>query len=377
MSRPGFSKLKLVQGVAFVGGIGAGILSLPYAVAQVGLPLGIPYIIFAGLLMMGANLLIGEIIIRTGEPMQLAGLAKKYLGKGAEGFMVLLTYVLLFSALLIYIIGEGESLQALLGGTATNWSIVFFLIASVFVIVGMQMVKKIDVLLLFVLTLVISIIITNGFFHLETPALHFVEWKNIFLPYGVLLFAFHSATSVPEAYEVTGQDKKLLRKTILASTTFNIVIYCLFAIATVGVMGYHTTPIATIGLGEKIGQQILVFGNVFAIFAMGMSFLNVASCLRDSLRWDFGFPPIVGAVVACIFPFILFSGGLREFITIIDIVGGVIISLEILMILLIYWKMKHQTRPRPDYMMHHSIWIFIALVVAFSFGTVYSVVTLF
>jgi tyrosine-specific transport protein len=366
------SKLKLFQGVAFVGGIGAGILSLPFAVAQVGLPIGIPYIFLTGLLMMGTNLLIGEIIIRTGKPMQLAGLAKKYLGNFGEGVMVLLTYALLFCALLIYIIGEGETLSALFGGSSTNWSILFFCIASFFVLVGMNLVKKIDTILFFLVIVVLGVIIGNGFFHVDPVSTHFTVWKNIFLPYGVLLFAFHSATAVPEAYEVVGQDKKLLRKTIVISSLFNILMYALFAIATVGVMGGSTTAIATIGLGEKIGRHILIFGNLFAVFAMGMSFLNLASSVRDSLKWDFGFPNLVGGVVACILPFMLFSAGFREFITLIDVVGGVIISTELLMILLIYWKMKHQTRPRPDYMVHHTLWLFILLLVAFSFGTVYS-----
>lgn len=366
------SKLKLFQGVAFVGGIGAGILSLPFAVAAVGLPIGIPYIILTGFLMMGINLLVGEVLIRTGKPMQLAGIAKKYLGNFGEGIMVLLTYALLFSALLIYIIGEGETLSALFGGSATNWSIFFFCIASFVVLIGMNVVKKIDTILFLLVIVVLSIIIGNSFFHLDPVATHFTEWKNIFLPYGVLLFAFHSVTAVPEAYEVVGQDKKLLRKTILLSSCFNIIMYSLFALATVGVMGQSTSAIATIGLGEKVGQHILIFGNVFAVFAMGMSFLNLASSLRDSLRWDFGFPSVVGGVVACIIPFMLFSAGLREFITLIDIVGGVIISSELLLLLLIYWKMKHLSRPRPDYMVHHTLWIFMVLLVAFSFGTVYS-----
>jgi len=369
--------IETLQGVAFIGGIGAGILGLPFAVAQVGLPLGIPYIILVGLLMMGVNLLIGEIIIRTKKNLQLAGLAKKYLGKTGETLMVVLTYALLFSVLLIYIVGEGEALSVIFGGESSHWSVLFFLFGSALVLMGMKMIKRIDIVLLFLLTLVLTVIIGNGFFHLEPESLNYTNWKNIFLPYGVLMFAFHSSTSIPEAYDVVEKRKGLLRRAIIASTIFNIVIYIFFAIATVGVMGQDTSAIATIGLGEKIGRHILIFGNVFAIIAMGMSFLNVASSLRDSMRWDFQFSHATSSMLACVLPFLVFAAGLREFIGLIDIVGGVIISIELLLLLLIYWRVKHINRPRPDYMIHHATWLFMLLIVAFSLGTVYSVVKLF
>ncbi len=369
--------IKTVEGVAFIGGIGAGILSLPFAVSQVGLFVGLPYIIFVGLLMMGINLLIGEIVIRTKKNMQLAGLARTYLGKFGEGIMVLLTYTLLFGALLVYIIGEGQTLQTLFGGNALHWSLLFFAIASLCVLLGMNMVKRVDIILLFVLTFIISVIIAHGFVHIEPSALVYTNWKNIFLPYGVLVFAFHASTSVPEAYEVVDKNPRILRKVIIASTFYNILIYSFFAIATVGVMGMGTTAIATIGLGEKIGEQVLIFGNVFAAVAMGLAFLNVASSLRDSLRWDFSFPPLFAALVACGIPFFLFLAGVRQFIELIDVIGGVVMSIEMLLLLLIYWKMKHTSRSRKDSLVHHGIWIFIALIIAFSFGTVYSVIKFF
>lgn len=374
-SRVGDS-VKTLQAVAFIGGIGAGILGLPYAVAQVGLPIGIPYIIAVGLLMMGINILVGEIVIGTRKKLQLAGLAKLYFGRTGEAIMSLLMYSLLFSALLIYIVGEGETLRTLFGGTSLNWSIGFFLVASACVLLGMKMIKKIDVFLLLFLTLVITVIIGNGFLHLNLEAVQYTNWKNIFLPYGVLMFAFHASTSIPEAYEVVEKNVNVFRRSIVWAMLFNIVVYVLFAIATVGVMGIETTSIATIGLGQRIGAHIFLFGNVFAAIAMALAFLNVASSLRDSLRWDFGFSHLAGGVVACVLPFLIFMAGLREFITLIDVVGGVIISTELLFLLMIYWKVEHLKRMK-NAIVHHATWLVIVLLLAFSIGTVYSVLKFF
>jgi amino acid permease len=49
--------------------IGAGILGIPYVVAQVGLKVGIAYILVLGLVMLLLNLMLGEIAVRTNEAL--------------------------------------------------------------------------------------------------------------------------------------------------------------------------------------------------------------------------------------------------------------------------------------------------------------------
>ena len=85
-------QIPLWQGIVLLLGglIGAGILGIPYAVARVGLLVGIIYIIVLGLLLMGLNLMIGEIAVRTKEPLQLVGFAGKYLGKPGKYLMSVL-----------------------------------------------------------------------------------------------------------------------------------------------------------------------------------------------------------------------------------------------------------------------------------------------
>ena len=60
--------------------IGAGILGIPYVVAQAGLWTGIVVIVALGLVSMILYLYLGEITLRTKGFHQLTGYSEKYLG---------------------------------------------------------------------------------------------------------------------------------------------------------------------------------------------------------------------------------------------------------------------------------------------------------
>ncbi|MEK7102635.1 MAG: aromatic amino acid transport family protein, partial [Patescibacteria group bacterium] len=110
--------------------VGAGVLAIPYAVAQVGFGVGLLYIIGLGVVMLALHILLGEIVARTKGALQLPGLARKYLGRGGEIIMSGIFFFSIYSALLAYMIGQGEVLAALFGGAPFWWSIIFFAVGA-------------------------------------------------------------------------------------------------------------------------------------------------------------------------------------------------------------------------------------------------------
>jgi amino acid permease len=95
----------LITGVT----IGAGILGLPYAIAQVGLGIGLIYIVALGVVMLLLNLMIGEVVAETKKPLQIAGLAEVYIGRWAGYLLVITTIIGSYGALVAYVVGEGET----------------------------------------------------------------------------------------------------------------------------------------------------------------------------------------------------------------------------------------------------------------------------
>jgi tyrosine-specific transport protein len=362
-------ELSLFQGTALITSsiIGAGVLGIPYAVAQSGVLIGLAYILGLGLLMMGLNLMLGEVAMRTGQPLQLAGLAGKYLGPAGKLCMTVVVYSLLFGALLIYLIGEGEALAALFGGRPVLWSLGFFAVAGTLVAIGLRTIKTVELFLTFGILIIVLLIAFFSVPHIDIQAMAHTNLAKILFPYGVILFALHGTTAIPEAYSLLRDKKRTFHRAIILSMAIVMIVYAVFAVVVVGVSGSETTQIATIGLGQKMGPLMLTLGNVFAIVAMGTCFLMVGVSLRDSLQWDFRLPRTLSTGLVLFVPVALFLLGLRQFIAVLDIIGGVFGSIELLLIIAIYWVAKRR----------HSSLLTSFLLLTFTLGAVYSVVKLF
>jgi amino acid permease len=373
-------QMKLWEAVALIlgGMIGAGVLGIPYAVAKVGVTIGVVYIITLGLLMIGLNLMVGEIAVRTNQPLQIVGFAGKYLGSWGKIAMSALVYIITFSVLAVYIIGEGDTLSALFGGSSLWWGVGFWLMGSFFLALGIETIKRAEMFLLLGILTVVFLVIAFSAPHLQFQHFIYHNFSNFFFPYGVILFALSGVGAIPEAHALLEKRNINFKKAIIIAGGVGVLIYILFTVVVVGVTGEETTEVATVGLGRTIGQCVFVLGNLFAALAMGGCFLINGLTLRDSLSWDFKFSQRKSVLLVTLIPLVIYLGGLRSFIAAIDLVGGVFCSLQIFLILLIYWRAKsHGDLPAGKYHLHHTALLAILLILALTIGAGYSVLSKF
>lgn len=364
-----------LYGIALImsGTIGAGVLGIPFVVSKVGIGLGLLFIVCLGILMTGLNLLIGEVAMRTKQHFQLVGLARKYLGKPGEYLMGFIMYGTLFGVLLVYMIGVGDAMQAMLGWTSQGWSYIFFVIATFLVLGGMRTVKTAELFLQLVILFIVLVIAAFSFNHIELGNFEYSNLAQFLLPYGVILFAYHGATTVPEAYSLFRRKKKAFQQAIIWAGFLNTLVYCLFALIVVGVTGSETTEIATIGLGEKIGPAALIMGSLFAVLAMATSFIITGVAIKDSLQWDLKMKSFTSTMLIVTIPLLLFVLGMNNFIAAIDLVGGVLISLEIFLLLLIYSRAKKMgDMPMGRYALKSSFTLMAFIALAVAIGMIYS-----
>lgn len=354
--------------------IGAGVLGIPYAVAQVGLKIGLFYIFILGITVLCLNLMLGEVVVRTRENYQLPGLAGKYLGLWAKELMSLIIIVSGLGALLAYIVGEGQALSAILGGNPVWWSVFFWSVMSFLVWRGLQTVKTAEkILSAAVITIILSI---SMFLIPQVKEINFVyqNYAKIFLPFGIILFALHGAPAIAEAHALLPGSERRFRRALIFGTLIPIFVYFVFSLAVVGSQGLNTTTIATIGLGENYGFKMLFLANLFAVFSMGTGFMGLGTALKQSLVCDHKAPPILAFLLTVSIPLALFMLGWRNFFTILETVGGLFIGVEAIVIVLIYWQAKKKGDvPVNNYNLRHIWLLIIPVLLVFTFATLASI----
>ncbi len=372
-------KLTYWEAVAAIVGtvIGAGILGIPYAVAQVGFLVGLAYIVGLGLVVLSLHILLGAVSARTKESSQLAGMAGKYLGKPGKILMSISFLLGTYGALLAYVIGQGEVLQSLFGGSSFIWSLLFLALGSVVVYRGLKTVKVAE-LIMMALLLFFAIVLSVW----SAPSISIAnlvvlgDWKMLLLPYGVVLFAFHGSAAIPVAEELVS-DKKRFKQIIMLGGIIPIIIYAVFAAVVVGVTGTYTTEVATIGLGAELGHAVWIFGNIFAFFAMGTSFIMLGTAMRETYEWDFRIRPSFAWLATIAVPLVLFILGMRSFVQVISLAGAIFISLEAILIVLMYWKSTPKSSGKSGvFAMPHAAILSAILLAVFAGAAVLSVVSL-
>ncbi len=346
-------KLLVWQGSSVIIGtvIGAGILGLPFAFAQSGFLTGLLVLILIGSCILTLSVFFGEITLRTTTNHQLTGYTELYLGKSAKHIQALLLLFGMFSALLAYMIGLGQIISTLLGGSATLWSLISYAILAVFVIWGLGVIKRIEFVISFVFLGLLFILAAIATPHIDTTAWQGFEWRNFFIPYGAILFACSGIVSIPEAKMVLHAQKgeRFLLSTILIGNIFPILLYAGFSAIVLAVTGAHTTEIATIGLSNIVGPTALAIGSLFAIAAMSSSFMTLGTAVSEIFQFDYHIKHGHALIITLAVPLIFFVFGVRDFFGIVSTAGALTVGLTGIITLITFWRARSKGTRRPEF----------------------------
>jgi tyrosine-specific transport protein len=342
--------------------IGAGILGLPYVFSQSGFMIGLFWLISLGALMLLTYLYIGEVALRTRGRHQLPGLAEKHLGKKGKHIMVLAMMFGLYASLLAYLIGEGQSLSLLITGTsnyALYFTLVFWILLTILLEGGLERLKKVESYGVIIIILIILFLFFNFLPNIKIDNLTTINTTQIFLPLGVTLFALLGFTSIPELREELRGNEKLLKWAIPIGVTIPIILYIIFSLSFVGVLGESVSQIATLSFGP--------FVIVLGIFTMLTSYFVLSFSIKDMCKYDLFLGKkatfFLKSIVPLILFIILYTINWTSFIQIIGI-GGVISggTVGILGVFMNY-KAKKQKGRKPEY----SIYINKTIVAVITF----------
>lgn len=380
-----FSRNKLWLASATLMGtiIGAGVLGIPYVIAQSGLLFGIINLLVIGFALLVLHLCLGEISLRTKGLHQLSGYMQKYLGKWGKHLMAFSMMVGIYGAMTAYIIGEGEILSKIFSFLPIEpglWALIFFALVTVIIFIGLKATGRAEMI---VTTLMILVVLAVGVFAFnQIDPIHYtnVHWQNFLLPYGVILFAFVGTAAVPELREQLAKDKKKMKKAIVLGSLIPIALYLIFTLVVIGLVGlsdFNTLApnerIATVALSVYADPYLGLAANIFAAFAMFTSFIGLGLALREMYRYDFNFKKIWAFALTIIPPLVIALSGLTHFIAVIGFTGAVAGGVDGILIMLAYWKARKHGERKPEYSLRIGKPITALLIIMFALGILYQI----
>jgi len=353
--------------------VGAGVLGIPFVVAKAGLSIGIAIMLVVVIALTFEKLFLAEVTLRTKEYHQLPGYAEKYLGLGGKWIISFSEVFSYYGAIIAYIIGSGLILYEIFGVSQFFWSLMFFVFGAVMIFFGLTLIKKIELWLTLGILVIVIIISLFAFQNFRIERMYYLDLNNMFIPYGIILFAFAGASAVPQMRRILKGQEKDLRKSIIIGNTVIFLLYLLFTVAVIGVTGLMTTEVATVGLGQAMGRKIVYFANIFALFTMGTSFLTLGLAIRNVYHLDYKINKIFAWFLTCSIPLILYLLGVQSFIKTLDFVGATTGGLTAILIVLMYWRAKERGDRKPEFNMPKFKIVGSIIIVMFFAGMVYAI----
>jgi len=283
--------------------------------------------------------------------------------------MVFATIFGIYAAIVAYMLGIGESISFLAFGDSsytTLFGILFGVGMSSLLWRGMKALKKYEKIGVSIILGLILLIIILFFNRIEVANLVYFNIGNVFLPFGVILFALMSFHAIPEVKIVLHKKEKLMKRILITGTIISVIFYILFALVVVGFKGSETPEIATLSLGT-----VFVFLGMFTMFT---SWLALGNALDESFRFDervkkwqswilVAFVPILIFLVIRFFEFFSFTKILS--------IGGVVSGgLVAVLILLMIKKAKKKGNRKSEYSIPINWFIIGFLILIFALGVV-------
>jgi tyrosine-specific transport protein len=376
-------KLAVPEAIAVLVGtiIGAGVFTLPYVAANSGILITITWLVVVSFIIVFLHLSFGEIVLRTKEDYRLPGYIGHYLNAPAKKFVLLITFLTFAFSLLIFLLLGSQFLGVIIdffspGITFPQGLLVVFLwlCLSLVVLTNGKRLSKINFYLSFLLLFLFLAIVVFAFPHFEAKNLNLFEFSNKWgwlIPYGAIFFALNGMVAIPEAAKVLEkrqEDKRKLKKVIIAGTIIPALCYLAFMITVAGVSGSATTLEAIQGLKGILGGSIILLGAILGFLAVVTSYLIFASYIKNSFINDFKWTPFISYFLVVIGPLLIYFLQLENLVKLISFTGGMLGGFEGIMILLVLKKAKEESDLEPSYQVPLNKVLISVLIMAFVIG---------
>lgn len=336
------TKLTMYEAMAIIVGanVGSGILGLAYSTRLAGWPILVLWLIVAGVFTTFSMLYVAESALRTKTPLQLPGLAEKYVGKVGSVLVFISVCANSVGCMIAYTSGSGNILCTLLG--LPNWagSLLFTVPCVLVVWFGLKATGLWEKFMSTGMVVLLGVIIAVSFLSgkADVSRAMYSNWKYAVPLLSSAIFCYIAQYAVPELARGMRHAPKKLPVAIIAGMFITGVLLAVVPLAVLSLTGADkVTQVATLAWGEALGTWALYTANIFAICAMMTSYWAVGGSMLTNIVDMFKLKDekdtktrLIAIACTVLPPFVLAYAGLVSFVDAIGwagTFGGVIMSI--------------------------------------------------
>ena len=336
------TKLTLYEAVAIIVGanVGSGILGLAYSSRLAGWPILVLWLAVAGLFTTFSMLYVAESALRTTKPLQLPGLAEKYVGKVGSVLIFISVCANSIGCMVAYTTGSGNILCTLLG--LPNWagSLLFTVPCVLVVWFGLKATGLWEKFMSTGMVVLLGIIVIASFLSgkADVSRAVYANWTYAVPLLSSAIFCYIAQYAVPELARGMRHTPKKLPVAIILGMFITGVLLAVVPLAVLSLTGAEeVTQVATLAWGQALGTWALYTANIFALCAMMTSYWAVGGSMLTNIVDMFKLKDekdtktrLIAIACTVLPPFILAYAGLVSFVDAIGwagTFGGVIMSI--------------------------------------------------
>lgn len=336
------TKLTMYEAIAIIVGanIGSGILGLAYSSRLAGWPILLLWLVVAGVFTTFSMLYVAETALRTKQPLQLPGLAEKYVGKAGSVLVFISVCANSIGCMIAYTSGSGNILCTLLG--LPNWagSLLFTVPCVLVVWLGLKATGMWEKFISSGMVVLLGIIIIASFLSgkADVSRAIYADWTYAVPLLSSAIFCYIAQYAVPELARGMRHTPKKLPVSIIAGMFITGVLLAVVPLAVLSLTGAdEVTQVATLAWGNALGTWALYTANVFALCAMMTSYWAVGGSMLTNIVDMFKLKDeretrtrLIAIACTVLPPFVLAYAGLVSFVDAIGwagTFGGVIMSI--------------------------------------------------
>lgn len=322
-----------ITGMMLATTIGAGIFALPYVFSAAGVFLSAIYLIVLALILGFAHDLYFRLLKERRGNERLVGMATRYLSPRLRDLALLVVGCSLTFTLVAYVVLGADLLRnifPILG----SWAVpVFWLICALPLLTRLPRLFFLEFGGAIVIILMILAVFAQGF-PFENLDAHLLGQGQYFLPFGLILFALAGLPAVEPIFDesrLKGLSREETTTAMRRGTHLSALLYGLFVLGILG--AFATVPQDVLSVTTEWPLWLRLGIMVFGLFAVWTSYAPVSFALMSNLEHDLHWHRALVFPLVVFLPLVLVALGLRNFLAIAGVAGGVFVASEYLLVL--------------------------------------------